>query len=64
MLLYWGIFTTGFIVGAILSFIMFAAKTPQEDPDYRDRIIPGNNINAGTSATSLTSEATMIGNSL
>jgi len=44
MLLYWGIFTSGFIVGAILSFMMFAAKNPQDDPDYHDQISTKDNL--------------------
>jgi len=31
MLLYWGMFTIGFSIGAILSFITFAPKKPEEE---------------------------------
>lgn len=31
MLLYWGMFTVGFTIGAVLSFITFAAKTPEAE---------------------------------
>lgn len=34
MLLYWGIFTIGFFAGSILSFMAFAAKKPEDDPEY------------------------------
>ena len=34
MLLYWGIFTVGFIFGSILAFVTFAPKNPQDDPEY------------------------------
>ena len=34
MLLYWGMFTIGFMAGAILSFVTFAAKKPEEDIEY------------------------------
>jgi len=36
MILYWGIFTLGFWAGAILAFIIFAPKSPQDDPDYAE----------------------------
>lgn len=35
MLLYWGMFTTGFLFGAIIAFVTFAPKKPQEDPEYQ-----------------------------
>lgn len=31
MLLYWGMFTAGFTIGAVFSFITFAAKKPEEE---------------------------------
>lgn len=31
MLLYWGMFTVGFLFGSILAFITFAPKKPEED---------------------------------
>ena len=31
MILFWGIFTIGFFFGAILGYIIFAAKTPEEE---------------------------------
>jgi len=34
MLLYWGMFSVGFIIGAVISFITFAPKKPQDDPDF------------------------------
>lgn len=64
MLLFWGIFTIGFIFGAILSFVMFAAKNPQEDPDYNDQIIPKGSLNAETQIAGLNPESAIIGNSL
>lgn len=57
-------FTTGFIVGAILSFMMFAAKNPQEDSDYSDQTIPEINLSAKNLATSLKSESAIMGNPL
>jgi len=33
MLLYWGMFTVGFSIGAIFSFITFASKRPEEETD-------------------------------
>ena len=35
MLLYWGMFTTGFLFGAIIAFVTFAPKRPQDDPEYQ-----------------------------
>lgn len=64
MLLYWGMFTTGFIVGAILSFMMFAAKTPEEDPDYRNQTIPRGDLNAKTQGASLNTEGAIMANPL
>ena len=64
MLLFWGIFTVGFIFGAILSFMMFAAKNPEEDPDYSDQIIPKGNLHAKTQIASLNSENAILGNPL
>lgn len=34
MLLYWGLFTVGFLFGSILSFVTFAPKKPEEDAEY------------------------------
>lgn len=34
MFLYWGMFTVGFTIGAVFSFITFASKEPMEDPEY------------------------------
>ena len=34
MLLYWGMFTIGFTIGAVFSFITFAAKKPEEEKEY------------------------------
>ena len=34
MLLYWGMFTVGFMFGAVFSFVTFAPKKPQEDTEY------------------------------
>lgn len=34
MLLYWGMFTVGFLFGGILSFVTFAPKKPENDPEY------------------------------
>ena len=31
MLLFWAVFTVGFFFGAILGYIIFAAKTPEEE---------------------------------
>lgn len=31
MLLYWGMFTVGFTIGTVFSFITFAAKNPEEE---------------------------------
>ena len=30
-MLYWAIFTLGFMAGAVLSFLLFAAKDPEEE---------------------------------
>ena len=38
MLLYWGLFTVGFTVGAILSFLTFAAGKPEQEEIYDDYI--------------------------
>lgn len=38
MLLYWGLFTMGFTIGAVFSFITFAAKKPEEEKDYQESI--------------------------
>lgn len=35
MLLFWGIFTVGFFFGAILSYLVFAAKTPEEEENRK-----------------------------
>lgn len=34
MLLYWGMFTIGFSIGAVFSLITFAPKKPEDDPEY------------------------------
>lgn len=34
MLLYWGMFTLGFSIGAVFAFVAFAPKKPQDDPEY------------------------------
>jgi len=34
MLLYWGMFSVGFTLGAILSYITLAPKRPEEDIEY------------------------------
>ena len=34
MLLYWGMFTMGFTIGAVFSFITLAVKKPEEDAEY------------------------------
>jgi len=39
VLLYWGIFTLGFLFGAILSFVTLAPKKPEEDPEYESQPI-------------------------
>ena len=36
MLLYWGMFTVGFLAGSILAFVTFAAKKPEDDPEYEN----------------------------
>ena len=36
MLLYWGMFTMGFLFGAILAYITFAPKKPEDDPEYEN----------------------------
>lgn len=51
MLLYWGMFTIGFLVGAILSYIALAPKKPEQDPEYETpfnntQIINKNSINS------------------
>jgi len=38
MLLYWGLFTVGFSIGAVFSFITFAPKRPEEDIEYSNGI--------------------------
>ncbi|MBI2327940.1 hypothetical protein HYU92_06510 [Candidatus Curtissbacteria bacterium] len=40
MLLYWGMFTIGFYIGAIFSFIIFAAKKPEEEEEYQTSARP------------------------
>jgi len=40
MLLYWGMFTVGFTIGAVFSFITFAAKKPEEDAEYEAEKLP------------------------
>ena len=37
MLLFWAVFTIGFFFGAILGYIIFAAKTPEEENIKIDR---------------------------
>lgn len=64
MLLFWGIFTVGFIFGAILSFMMFAAKNPEEDPDYSDHIIPKGNFGTEAQIAGFNQENTILGNTL
>ena len=39
MLLYWGVFTVGFSIGAVFSFIIFASKKPEEDIEYSKGIL-------------------------
>lgn len=34
MLLYWGMFTVGFLFGSVLAFVTFAPKKPEDDPEY------------------------------
>ena len=34
MLLYWGMFTVGFLFGSILAFVTFAPKKPEDDAEY------------------------------
>ena len=64
MLLFWGMFTVGFIFGAILSFMMFGAKTPEEDPDYNDHIIPKGNLSTEAQIAGFNPENAIIGNTL
>lgn len=35
MLLYWGMFTAGFIIGAILAYGLFGQKEPEEERGYK-----------------------------
>lgn len=37
MLLYWGMFTLGFLFGSILSFVTFAPKKPEDDLEYETK---------------------------
>lgn len=37
MLLYWGLFTVGFLFGSILSFFTFAPKKPEDDTEYESQ---------------------------
>lgn len=39
MLLYWGMFTVGFLFGSVLAFVTFAPKKPEDDPEYGERPI-------------------------
>jgi hypothetical protein len=48
MLLYWGMFTVGFSIGAIFSFITFATKRPEEEADYKINGLPGSKVNPTT----------------
>lgn len=64
MLLYWGMFTAGFIIGTILSFMMFGTKNPQEDAEYKDQTTPSNNLNHSSQAANISSETAVLGNSL
>ncbi len=57
-------FTVGFIFGAILSFMMFAAKNPQEDPDYSDHILPKGNLNTETQIAGFNPENAILGNTI
>lgn len=59
MLLYWGMFTTGFIIGAILSLMMFMGKS-QDDPDYKDSL--GTNPSNNANATSLGANKAILNN--
>lgn len=34
MMLYWGMFTVGFLFGAILAYAVLAPKKPEDDPEY------------------------------
>ena len=34
MLLYWGMFTIGFGIGAVFTFITFASKKPEDENDF------------------------------
>jgi len=34
MLLYWGMFTVGFGIGAVFTFITFAPKKPEDENDF------------------------------
>jgi len=40
MLLYWGMFTIGFLVGSIFAYITFAPKKPEEDGEYESEAAP------------------------
>ena len=64
MLLYWGVFTVGFIIGTIISFIMFSAKNPEDDQGYRDQIFPKANLNVKPQGAIFKSESTILNNSL
>ena len=48
MLLYWGMFTIGFMFGAIFTFVTFAAKKPQEDADYDMNSLPKRTVSPTT----------------
>jgi len=48
MLLYWGMFTVGFTIGAIFSFVTFAAKKPEEEADYETNDLPRANVSPKT----------------
>ena len=39
-MLYWGMFTIGFTIGAVFSFIAFAPKKPESDPEYETSANP------------------------
>lgn len=47
MLLYWGMFTVGFMVGAIFAYQTFAAKNPEEEQEtINNRLETLNDLNS------------------